>query len=200
MALCPVAASFLPPLPASRPSGSRSRWWCSRFPRDRCGQPQADALDAARGLAWRDIGVRKIKQQVTAAELAAHCGPAFKDLIHIDDQFGTDLSRGGPVFRFHHPDVLHACIYREGRDPEVGQFVRGVPLDAAQSRRLRSALTGAGVPASGCSPQSRFAVISVSGDYVVVELGGCWRVQRDEAHVTLGTADPSVLRRLLGVH
>lgn len=172
-----------------------------RYPRDRCGQPEAAAVAAVRDHHWRVISVRKVKQQATAAEVAANCGADSKNMLYLDSQFGADPDSGRPVFASRPDAVLRVCVYRvRPAEPDVGTFLRAVRLSARESARLRAALSGAGT-ARSCPPQPEFAdVLDGSGDYVMVELGGCWRVDRgDRAHETLGTADATVVGRLLGV-
>lgn len=141
------------------------------------------------------LSVRRDRQQFTEAELTSHCSPAYKNMIYLDTKFRIGTSAGGAVLTRKPNDRLRACFYRApATDLEVGRFVRGEAFDVAQSRRLRAALTGPG-PHRSCPPQREFAVIATSRDHnVTVELGGCWRVLRDDG---FGTAVASVVRRVL---
>lgn len=183
-----------------------------RYPRDGCRQPQSAAIAAVRHHEWQSLSVRQVKQLVTQRELTTHCGDRAKDMLYYEEQ-GTNLSPGEPVLN-RHPDLpLHACIYRRSpAAPEEGTFVRNVRLDLAQSNKLREALSGPG-PTGACAPQPRFATVATptydksgDADWIIVELGGCWRVYFDEwpAHdgqwrTLVGTADADAVRELLGL-
>jgi hypothetical protein len=95
---------------------------------------------------------------------------------------------------------LKVCIYRRAGDPLAGNLVRSVTLKGTNATALRSALGGVG-PTGSCQAQPDYAVVFAGHQYVNVELGGCWRVRRDDGgHTTLGTADPQQLTALLHLH
>jgi hypothetical protein len=55
-------------------------------------------------------------------------------------------------------------------------------------------------PRGSCANQRLFAVVfSRNEDGVQVELGGCFRVARSYRNYTLGSAEPGVVRAILGV-
>lgn len=168
-----------------------------RFPLDQCSQPQLRARNVLEHLPWKQLSVRRVKQQFTQAELSSHCFPSWKNELYFDAKFAIGRSAGGPVFTHQPKARLHACIYRTPPGSlEAGRFVRGQALDAARSARLRTALAGSG-PEGSCPPQRDFAVIATSaGATVNVELGGCWRVQRGD-NSGIGGADAAVVRALL---
>lgn len=171
-----------------------------RYPIDHtCEHPLPATLHAVDRQPWKAISTTRLQQERTPAELAAGCADRIKNVVALDVRFGTDSSAGGPVFAFHPHVSLTACIYRvSAHDTEVGNFVRGLHLYGRQSAELRQALTGPGPAGQTCPAQDTFAAISTrGGDTVYLELGGCWRLERDEAHVTLGTADPAIVSRLL---
>jgi hypothetical protein len=174
----------------------------ARYPVEHpCGHPLDGVLRAVHQHAWTVVSTSKVRQQRTAAELGAGCDPQLKNMVAIDLQFGNAPSPGGPVFTYRPHSLLDACIYRVSpADLDLGNFVRGIHFDASQSAQVRAALTGPGDTTRSCPAEKTFAWIVAPGsnDGVFLELGGCWRLQRDQAHVTLGTAsDPATLARLL---
>ena len=176
----------------------------ARYPSEHpCGQPLGSVMRSVAKHTWTVVATVKARQQFTAKELAAGCYAQVKDMVSIDVQAGTGLSRGGPVFTHDPHGLLNACIYRvTGGQPALGSFVRGIHFNAHQSAQLRAALTGTG-RLGPCPSENTFAYILTKGanDSVFLELGGCWRLQRDQAHITLGSAtDPALLARLLGTN
>jgi hypothetical protein len=178
------------------------RFLLARYPIDHtCGQPLESVMKAVAAHRWITVATTKVKQQFTPAELAAGCPGEMKNMVAIDLQTGMNKSRGGPVFTYDPNALLDACIYRVSpAHPDLGSFVRGIHFNARQSAQLRAALTGPGDTPGPCRDVSRFASIVPKGSNfgVFVQLGGCWRLQRDQAHETLGSASDSALvtRRL----
>jgi hypothetical protein len=173
-----------------------------RYPIDHtCEHPLPFTMQAVDHQPWKAISTTRLQQDRTPAELAAGCADRIKNVVGLDVRFGIDPSPGGPVFTYHPHASLTACIYHvSAHDAEVGDFVRGVHLTAAESAQLRQALTGPGPTSQTCPTQDTFAAISTrGGDTVYLELGGCWRLERDEAHVTVGTANPATVSRLLDI-
>jgi hypothetical protein len=162
-----------------------------RTPVDACGTP----LGKLPSVPWHVVSVRKLKLMVSASALAAHCGMGVKD--PFAGAIGPlQPTSGGPLFPFT-PKTVKVCIFRT-EDFEVGNFVRGFSLDAARTTRLLAALAGA-APSGACRNQPLFAVVSARNeDGVWVELGGCYRVARSYRGYTLGRANPSVARSILG--
>lgn len=187
---CLSIAYGLPPLFLVDVQG---RYLHPRFPHDYCGAP----LDTGyKDLRWRTVAVDKVKQTRSQASIASGCEMGWKNENALYARLGaTHTGAGGPVFTLRPRALLKACVYRG--DAEGGDFVRVVELDAAQSTQLRGALAGPG-PTHSCPAQRSFAVISAGGQFVNVELGGCWRVQRDDLNPSrTGTAQASVLVKLL---
>jgi hypothetical protein len=172
--------------------------------RDECGhftqQLHRDIID----LPWHTVGMVKVRQQVSQAALTAGCDQQYENENADNALDGSPrASSGGPVFD-RAVSRLRVCIYRSqpvdrATRATVGDFVRGERLGPEQSRQLLAALTGAG-PSGSCPPQGQFAVVHAAGNYLNVELGGCWRVARDEDNpADTGSANATALRSLLGV-
>jgi hypothetical protein len=162
-----------------------------RTPVDHCGEP----LPRLPKVGWHTVSVRKLKLQVSAAALASHCAMAVKDVVAGAIGPLLPTSRG-PLFQSN-PRTLGVCVYRT-EDFEVGTFVRGFALDPARTRRLVAALRGS-APSGTCANQSLFATVGAKdADAVWVELGGCYRVARSYRGYTLGSANASVVRAMLG--
>jgi len=176
---------------------SRGHWVIPHAPVDGCnhpiGYPHIRELERMR---WRTFSVRKVKLQVSAKALAAHCSMGIKDLPAggIGELSATS---GGPLFQ-PAPKTVRVCIYRTpANDFEVGNFVRGFRLNASQTQRLLGAMTG-GVPSGSCPNVRTFAWVGAPRErWAEVELGGCWRVGRTRPNYGLGSADPAVVSAIL---
>lgn len=172
------------------------RWVVPRTPVNARG-PAPGNRRAARSVHWHVVSVHKLKLMVSAAALEAHCAMGIKDLP-AGGIGPLDRTSGGPLFKAS-PKTVRACIYRTpANDFEVGNFVRGFSLDAAQTARLLGAMTGA-APSGTCSDERTFAVIQARPErWAQVELGSCFRVGRTYPDYGIGGADPSVVRAILG--
>lgn len=180
----------------------RGHYLFARYPLEHpCVQPLPSTLRSAERHRWTVVATTRIRQEATAAEVAARCDAQGKDMVAIDVGYGIRPSRGGSVFpRDHVP--LKACIYRvSAHDAGVGNFVRAIRFDARQSASLRAALTGPGDTSSSCPSESTFAWLvnrdSTEGFQIPIELGGCWRLERGDGTLG-GGSDPATLGRLLG--
>lgn len=175
---------------------AKGRWLVPRTPVDGCGRPLPGLKRAH--VRWHVVSVRKMRRLVSAAALAAHCAMAVKDLPA--GAIGPlPPTTGGPLFEVT-PTTVNVCVYRTPPgDFEVGNFVRGFALDASQTQRLLGAMTGRASRGS-CANQRLFATVGPRNeDGVQVELGGCFRVARSYRNYTLGSAEPGVVRAILGV-
>jgi len=193
---CADILIFTPPVALIDSEGA---YLFPRFPLDGCRQPQAELVDHITD--WQVISTTKVRLDKSRAEIDAGCEHEWKNEILLDSQGGTKSGDGGRVFASTPVDeTLHACIYRtETSDPSVGVFDRGVMVTAPDAQRLRDALAGAG-PSGDCAPQDEFAVVmTVSKAWLNLELGGCWRVERnDTGHFSLGSADGTTVQAILG--
>jgi hypothetical protein len=164
-----------------------------------CHKPQQQFLAAVRAVSWQDVSVRKVRQLVTPQAQASGCPQQFKNMT-FDYSTGARASAGGPLF-MRTPKSVHVCLYRvTGSDLEVGTFQRGFVPSAADTGKLLHALAGPGLGGS-CSAQRKFAaVLSDSGGWATVELGGCWRVARSYPSGELGSADAAAVSGVLTAH
>jgi hypothetical protein len=146
---------------------------------------------------WRVVSVHRIRLMISAPALAADCAMQIKNLMY-GWVAPSDVTQGGPLFA-QTPRTVRICIYRTpANDLEVGNFVRGLTLNASQTPRLLGAMTGA-APDGACADQRTFALVHVSsGLEAPVELGGCWRVARPYPNHGVGGADAAVVRSILG--
>jgi hypothetical protein len=164
-------------------------------PKDRCGHPQQQLLVALQAVPWREVSVRPMRQLVTPEAEAAGCPQQYKNMTYVEAR-GASLSSGGPLF-IRAPRTVRVCIYATtANDFEVGSFQRVVQLSADDTATLLDALSKPG-RAGSCRTQQEFAAV-LSNDWTTVELGGCWRVARSEPHAGIGSADATVVARLLG--
>src|SRR5579871_3905109 len=171
-----------------------------RAPVDRCDHP----LGLAPGeqmirVRWRTVQVRKIRQTISAAAVAANCPMRWGNVVAE----GVPQLRSGESFFAPTPRTARVCIYRAPADDLAdGEFVRGMRLGPAQTRDLLGALTGS--PKSHCPNQRTFAMILASGSTLgaSIELGGCWRVapgfRGRKLAAANNTANASVVRAILG--
>lgn len=178
---------------------AQGSWLVPKTPVDGCNHP----LGLPKGqkpthVRWHVVSVHRIRQLVSAPALAARCDMKWKN--ETAGQAGPlRQTSGGAVFA-EAPKTVRVCAYRmPPGSTEVGNFVRGFSLDSAKTRRLLAGLTGAG-PRGSCSEQRTFAVIIANpGLESNVELGGCFRVVRPYPNHGLGSANPAVVRAILGV-
>jgi hypothetical protein len=194
---CTANLVLLPPTILVDRSG---RFVAPRSPVDECRKPLAAVQRAVAAVTWRVVSVRKVRMVVTPRALAAGCAMEWKNLLWYDDKFGARRSTGGPVTS-RTPRVANVCVYRvTAAEPDVGSFTRGFRLDSSQIQRLLQAVTGPG-PTGSCPAVRAFAVVTfgaaANGQWVDVELGGCWRVER-EFPSSVGSADPAVAAAILG--
>jgi hypothetical protein len=162
-----------------------------RWPKDRCGHP----VGFPPAVRWHVVRVRRIKQLISAAAVAANCPMRWGNTVAWAGPPRVSAA-GGPLF-LRAPRTVHVCVFRTPPNRvAVGHFVRGFRLAASRTRRLLRALTGPG-PSRGCRKQRTFAVVIASpGSVAQVELGGCWRVDRPDR--LAGTANRAVARSILG--
>lgn len=176
-----------------------------RAPQTACGAPLPVVTRTLAAVRWRTVTVTRVRQLQSEASLTSGCLPQYKDMIRVETDptmgRGPAADPGSPVLTRLAGSALTACIYRTGgADPIAGTFTRAVKLSVARSSEIRAVLARPGTIGS-CARQKEFALIGdTKGRNVAVELGGCWRVLRnDNQPVTLGRADASVLRDLLGL-
>jgi hypothetical protein len=176
------------------------RSFVPQAPSDACGEPLASVRRMVKELHWQTVGTRRVSQVATPDALAAGCTMQVKNVVVIDSRSHIGASPGGPVL-VDQPDApLDICVYRAGGDLTVGTFTRGMRLDTADSAGLRAALTGAG-PSRTCADTADFATVTAQGGGTVfLELGGCWRLERnDGGRTTLGAvSDVRTVQDLLG--
>ena len=167
-----------------------------RTPVDRCGHPLGLAPGEKRvNVRWHTVRVRRIRQTISAPALAANCSMRVGNTVAWAGP--REDTKGGPLFD-QTPRRVRVCVYRTLPNRfAVGYFVRGFRLDATRTRRLLEALNGPG-PRRGCAKERSFAFVGNGPQAGAgVELGGCYRVERPDR--TSGTANPAVVRAILGV-
>lgn len=166
----------------------------ARWPRDRCGDPAGFPPN----VHWHVVRVRRVRQLISAPAVAADCPMKVGNTVAYAGP-PHNTRAGTPLFIDHTPKTVGVCIYRTSADNlAVGRFVRGFHLSAARTRRLFKMINGPG-PKRGCPKQRNFAALRVGPRIpeAEVELGGCYRVERPDR--TAGTANPAVVRAILGM-
>lgn len=200
---CAAVGTVWPPLLLVAADGS---YLVPPEPVDDCGMPLGNVMKTVGAVSWTTISQRKKALSETADAAATGCAMQFKNLIFLyqhDNSTAPRRSPGGPVFSEQPKAHLTICDYHVAAEHmEVGTFVRGVRLDTAESAALRNALTGAGPsPTANCAAQQDFAVVSrEGGGWIFLELGGCWRLLRDDnGPETIGTVNsPRTVEDYLG--
>lgn len=152
-----------------------------RIPRDGCGfpDPALNGLLATEGL-LTEVAVTKRYQVRSEAQVVSGC-QGYKNMIAEEAQSPSKPAVAGPVFPTR-PERLNVCVYRQvAGDPTSSTFLRGRWLTPEETTVLVDEL---GAPAAGTgrcrTPSGDYAVLSGDGGHVLVELGGCNRVLRDD--------------------
>lgn len=162
------------------------------LPHQACGRPLQAVAEAIQGLPWRSVNRKKVQRTRTQLEIDSGCPGMYKPMIAIkaeeDPIPSSEQASSGPG---QAPTALEVCRYRldpaetiSGTDPSV-RFKAGVlssaaTLSGAAVTRFLGAVGAAGPVTARCEqPQAPFATVSGkggTGPYLVVELGGCYRV------------------------
>lgn len=189
---CAAIAYVLPPLYLVDAAG---KYLHPAPPTDGCGAPLPGFAHAIAAMTWRTVSTTKLNQVQSQQSIDTGCAQQWKNEAEMYARFPMRPDPGHQPVLAHVPDTaLHVCIYRTGSDPEIGNLERGTTLSRQQSEQLRTALAGPG-RRGDCASQRAFAVVDNS---INVELGGCWRVVRNDVNpVTIGTADPALVKQLL---
>ncbi len=169
-----------------------------RAPTTACGAPQPAVVRAIDHASWRTVSVSRIRQTRTADSISSGCDMGWKNENALYEKSGVRAGVGGPVFARNPDAQLQVCLYRTTDDPDGGTLTRSLILTRDQSRQLRAALTGGG-PTRTCARQPSFAVIRVrGGQWVNLELGGCWRLIRNDSNpITYAIAQSEVVKEVL---
>jgi hypothetical protein len=194
---CTLEMVFGPPVFFVAADGS---YLVPNYPIDHtCERPLETTLAAVTEHVWTPVDTIRDEQVRTPDEVAYGCMDEMSNPFGAKYSFGNmPQSAGGPVFTRYPDAELTICVYHVEQDPIVGSFVRALRLDSPDSAELRDALAGPGVDNAVCAPQDTFArIYGEHTDNIFIELGGCWRLHRDDRPTTLGTADGDVVSRLL---
>jgi hypothetical protein len=177
---------------------AHGRYLHPRAPTTDCGAPQPAVQRALAAIKWRTVSVSKVQQTRSVASIASGCDMQWKNEPAIPSKSGVRPGSGGAVFTRSPPLPLRICLYGRATDPFVGRLRRSVVVGGASVQRLRGALARPG-PSGSCNSQPNFAVIRTGHDqWVNLELGGCWRVVRDDRNpLRVGSADGAVVRSVL---
>lgn len=166
-----------------------------RYPRDGCGHLQRAAVAATNAIGWSTLSLTKVQLDIPKDPVARACGRAWKNMISVESAH-AGTSRGGPVLARDAGRPLIVCRYHMSTDPVAGTYVYGTRLSAGNSATLLTSLDQP-APTTPCSAQQDFVVVHAPpGEIAYIELGGCWRVLRDDN--TLGSANRATAERILG--
>ena len=154
-----------------------------RIPRDECGFP-APAWYTLTGpdAPLTEVAVTKLRQQTSQAEITSGC-QGYKNMIAVEAERPSKPAVAGPIFPAR-PEQLNVCVYQQvPGDPTSSEFRRGRPLTPTETATLVEQLgeAGSGSGSERCdNPSLEYAVLSGHGGWVLIELGGCNRVLRDD--------------------
>lgn len=178
-AICGLALPYFPHIVLIDAEGRAVQ---PRIPRGECGQPDHQALNAIAGpdAPLTEVAVTKLRQQRSQAEVASGC-QGYKNMIAVEAEQPSKPALAGPIFPAR-PEQLHVCIYQQTPgDPTSSEFSRGRPLTPAETSALVDQLGDAAAGPERCAdPSLEYAVLSGHGGWVLIELGGCSRVLRDD--------------------
>lgn len=177
-AICGLALPYFPHIVLIDADGRAVQ---PRIPRNECGQPDP-ALNAIAGpdAPLTEVAVTKLRHQTSQAEVASGC-QGYKNMIAVEADQPSKPALAGPIFPAR-PEQLHVCIYQQvPGDPTSSEFSRGRPLTPAETSTLVDQLGDAAAGPDRCAePSLEYAVLSGHGGWVLIELGGCSRVLRDD--------------------
>jgi hypothetical protein len=119
-------------------------------------------------------------------------------MIEVEASSPSRPATAGPAFP-ERPVRLHACVYTSPPDdPTTSEFVRGRWLTDAEIDELVGELDDLAPDDRSCRVSgTEYAVLSGYGGWVLVELGGCNRVLRDDdTRGRLSSRNPFLASRL----
>jgi hypothetical protein len=164
-------------------------------PRDECGKPRREVIDAYQALHWTETGRTPLERLRSEAAVASGC-ETWKDMLALDA--GTPASRPGGPGVVPTRGELRVCRYRSVYPPDwrpaSNVVVDGVPQDGfvpagGVRDRIVAGLSDAG-PAAACDERhTRFAIVFVGTGQAYVELDGCLRVLAPDGTLRQGTRD-----------
>ena len=176
--VCTLEKPYFPYLLLIGPDGTTVT---PRIPRNRCGKPDR-ALQALFGpeAPLQEVAVTRVRQIRSEAEVASGC-QGYKNMIEVEGQSPSGPASAGPAFPAR-PERLQVCVYTTPPDdPTSPEFVRGRWLTPQEIAELVDELGALAADDRSCRVPSReYAVLSGYGGWVLVELGGCHRVLRDD--------------------
>ena len=150
------------------------------LPHSQCGSPLVPALDALNALRWATETQQRLSQVETPAEVGTGCPNAYKDVFDF-----RAAPAATPWVEAHGAASLKpttVCEYRVSQVSAaggiaVGMFDHGLKLSSAQQRAVAAAFADSSVSAAEpCELQaSKFALLTVGGSNLAVELDGCLR-------------------------
>jgi hypothetical protein len=168
------------------------------YPRDGCGRPMMG--HSIQTTQWTVVSTVKLRQLQSQLSVTSGCEMGWKNTLAIP---GRDRVMSAPAEALGSGDAgpITVCEYENApSDPYSGHLLAGGRLTGEAAGALRRGLGGAGV-AGTCAPQTRFVVVQragTGGQWVTAELGGCWRVQRDDPPAAgNGRADPKAIMSMV---
>jgi hypothetical protein len=165
-----------------------------RMPRNSCGHPQQQVLDALAALRFRETRATPRQQEQSQQSVDTRCGQMWIDL-------GADVfARSKPIASRRMwpktPDAVRICLWQpQGSGPP--RLVRAGTVTGADLARLVARLDQLSAAAACTVPHHRFAVLEEEphGDLVYAELDGCRRILRPDH--TLGELDPTTVELII---
>ncbi|MDX6202359.1 MAG: hypothetical protein QOJ83_1859 [Frankiales bacterium] len=173
------------------------------FPRDDCAKPQPAVSTALAGLHRTTVQVLKLRQVLTQAQtLSAKaaakvgCQSQWKDEFRLG-ALAAKLNAGAPINWQN--GAVTACLFADSdKDATVGDFLGGRRLSVTDRSRYLQAIELPGHGGGCAQGHHEFVVFTTGHGYASVEVGGCWRVLRQDAGTgSLGSADPSTVQQLV---
>jgi hypothetical protein len=163
------------------------------LPHEACGMPLPSVVRAIQQLPWRSVSKTKVSRTRSQLEIDSGCYGQYKPMIAIEAaEHSTRSPNAAPFDPGRPPTALEVCRYRldptetiSGSDPsaafQMGVLSSAATLSGAALNRFVTAVHAAPPVTTPCGrTQAPFAVLSAKdglGQYLMVELGGCYRVE-----------------------
>ncbi|WP_157631236.1 hypothetical protein [Catelliglobosispora koreensis] len=160
-----------------------------RVPVNECQTPSPEVVTAIKQLQWTTVKQTKLRQVRSQLEIGSGCGGSWKPMVALEGT-NPDPKSHAPSVPTPRPAVLRVCRYslnsadtiagyNNTGSYAVGKLASAGELTGTKLDAFLDAYAKAG-PAKPCSsPQVPFAIVSPSGPWIAVELGGCHRATGD---------------------
>jgi hypothetical protein len=168
-----------------------------RVPRDRCGQPQRQALDALEALPFHETDATRLHQEQSQESIDTDCGQMWTD-APAGDMFAHTTPAGSRRIWEKTPDAVRICLWRP-RTSGLPELVSAGTVTGADLAALLTRLDRLPAARPCTTGHYRFAVLEYirEGWYdsaAYAQIDGCRMILRPDN--TLGQLDPATAELL----